>query len=106
MNLMLIGSYEDVSSDLFVINQIAAQYYAGQDYIVEHGVTGLELVGKNAETGEDAINAQRTLTWDEPRESGDAWFIFSPSNDPRLSEWKNYLGDYVLRCEEIENILE
>ncbi|HNQ92923.1 MAG TPA: hypothetical protein PKI93_08350 [Alphaproteobacteria bacterium] len=81
---------EQAQRALAAINQIAVAWWAGQGYTVDNGT----LVGKNAANGTDEPSKQRTMTWDEVRESPDGTFYFSsPSNDTRFADWRNDLPD-------------
>jgi hypothetical protein len=100
-SLILIGSEQDVLSDLEAINKVAAEWWRSQGYSVIETPQGLAVVGKNSLTGKNNETALST-SWDIPRKEKDFWFISSPTRDERFKDWKNYLGEYVLKCEEIE----
>jgi len=113
--LILKGTLPQVQHDLFIINQIAAAWWAAQGYTVIDTPQGKAVVGKNAATGEDNLDAL-TTTWAEPmpldstvdEETGDTipvdgtlWSIPSPTSDPRFHEWRSYVPDgVVIACEE------
>lgn len=78
----------EAQAALAVINQIAAQWWAAQGYTVDNGT----LIGRNAASGNDEPEKQRTTTWAEITESPEGTFYFpSLSNDPRFADWRDYL---------------
>lgn len=115
--LILRGTQAQVQHDLYIINQIAAVWWASQGYTVIDTPEGKAIVGKNAATGEDNPDAL-TTTWAMPSPldytideetgaviptEGTLWFIPSPTSDPRFYLWRDYLPDGVtIQCEEVE----
>jgi hypothetical protein len=74
---------------LYVINQLAAAYWESEGYTVTETPEGKALVGKNALTGEDMLNNEKTITWDKVKTSPDGTFYFSdPAQRTQFSEWK------------------
>jgi len=93
------GSLNDATDDLAAFHMLALQWWPAQGYpIIEGGV-----VPKNAQTGDLDFNAPRTTAWDilKSAPDGDYWW-WSPSDDPRFVDWKEYLAQngYVLKCVE------
>lgn len=69
---------------LLAINEMAADYWQTQGYIVIDGASAKELVGKK--DGLDAPDSTRTITWDSIKQSPyDTYYYSSLSNDPRFS---------------------
>ena len=68
---------QEAATCLAFINQLAADYWTERGYTVieENGVK--QLIGKNAATGADEPNAQRTLSWDTVKQSPDNTFYFA-----------------------------
>lgn len=115
--LILRGTQAQVQHDLYIINQIAAGWWASQGYTVIDTPQGKAVVGKNAATGEDNPDAL-TTTWAEPmpvdftvdEETGETiptegtlWYITSPTSDTRFALWRDYLPEGVtIQCEEVE----
>lgn len=97
-HLILIGAQNQIESDLQAIDAIAAAYWIEQGYTV----IADDLIGKNALTGEDMIDAQKTTTWDEIKEHDGQYWIWSLSNDDRFSEWKERLADVGYQLKSIE----
>lgn len=115
--MILIGTKEDVENDLSIINEVAAAWWGQQGYTIIQDSHGKCVVGKNAQTGEDNINAI-TRTWDLARpiiftiddtgevipEQETEWFIIDPASDPRFVDWRNYLPDGTdIKCRQ-ENV--
>lgn len=103
--VVLKGSKADVLSDLYIINQIAAAWWASQGYTVINNNGVKELVPQV--NGEDAPTACRTTTWDVPKQAGNEWYIASPSEDKRFSLWRDYLPPgYEVKCVEADIEIE
>lgn len=116
MDKRLVGTYEEITYDLALINVVAAEWWRSQGYTIVETESGQAVVGKNAATGADNPEAL-TTTWAEPvpeyftidEETGKtiaagdtSWWIPSPSGDQRFYLWRDYLPEDVsIRCEEI-----
>lgn len=96
--IILEGTLEQVESDLEAINEMARSYYSLMEYQVIDG----DVVGKNLKTGDDAINCQRTITWDNIKQLKNSYYIVSLTGDPRFVEWKERLLPYKIQCTERE----
>jgi hypothetical protein len=105
----LVGTLSDVQHDLFLVNEVAAMWWASQGYTVIQTQTGKAVVGKNSLTGED--NPQGlTTTWDIPKpvnftydeqtgeqipDEGTEWYIVDPASDARFVDWRLYIPEGV-----------
>lgn len=90
--ILEFSTREEAMDALTVINAMAAAWWAGQGYTVQDG----QLVGKNAATGQDEPDAQKTTKWADIQESQDGTFYFpSLSNDARFQDWRDYLPEGV-----------
>lgn len=95
-HIILAGTLEDVSHDLFLINEIAANWWASKGYTILQTANGKAVVGKNFNTGEDIPDAL-TTSWDTPQQAEDgAWFITDPATDARFIDWRDYIPEGVL----------
>ena len=73
---------------LSVINQLAAAYWVSQGYTILDTPEGKALVGKNAATGEDMKDSEKTITWDTVKLSPDKTYYFSdPAQKENFSLW-------------------
>ncbi len=73
---------------LSVINQLAAAYWESQGYTVLDTPEGKALVGKNAATGQDMPDSEKTITWDEIRLSPDnTYYFLDPAASVNYSLW-------------------
>lgn len=69
---------------LAVITQLAAAYWQSQGYTVIDG----QLIGKNAATGQDMPDSEKTITWDVVQLSPDNTYYFSdPAANVNYSLW-------------------
>lgn len=102
-HIILVGTLEDITHDLFLINEIAANWWASQGYTILQTENGKAVVGKNFRTGEDDIDAL-TTSWDTPQMRGDGtWFIADPATDVRFVDWRDYIPEGVtLRSVSVE----
>lgn len=82
---------------LAVINAIAAAWWQSQGYTVINN----QLVGKNAATGEDMLDATRTNTWDTVKTSPvGTWYIISPAANPNFINWRDHIPQGVTMPED------
>lgn len=73
---------------LAVINQLAAAYWVSQGYTVLDTPEGKALVGKNAATGQDMPDSEKTITWDTVKVSPVNTYYFSdPAQNENFSLW-------------------
>ena len=105
---ILVGTLSDVEHDLYIINEVAAMWWASQGYTVIQTPQGKAVVGKNEATGEDTAEAL-TTSWDIPRpvnftvseigevipDEGTQWFIIDPASDTRFVDWRDYVPEGV-----------
>ena len=105
---ILVGTLSDVEHDLYIINEVAALWWASQGYTVIQTPQGKAVVGKNQATGEDTAEAL-TTSWDIPRpliftigEDGEVipdketeWCIADPASNKRFADWRQYVPDGV-----------
>ena len=117
MDKYLIGTLPDVQHDLYIINEVAAMWWASQGYTVIQTPQGKAVVGKNAQTGEDNPEGV-TTTWDIPKpvnftydeqtgeqipDAGTEWYIADPASDARFVDWRDYVPEGVTLKARIEN---
>lgn len=100
--LILHGDTAAAQADLDAFHALCRQWWPTQGYDVDAG----GVIPKNAATGEDEPDCQRTTCWDtlkpDPTDPGKSWWI-SPTPDLRFYDWKTYLAatGYTLQCAEI-----
>lgn len=74
---------------LYIINQLAAAYWASEGYTVLDTPKGKALVGKNAATGEDMPDSAKTITWDVVQVSPNKTYYFNdPAQREQFSKWE------------------
>lgn len=79
---------------LAVINQLAAAYWVSQGYTVLDTPEGKVLVGKNAATGEDMPDSEKTITWDTVKVSPvNTYYFTDPAQNEKFSLWKERSAD-------------
>ena len=95
MGLILeFGTRDRAQACLDAINIMAAGWGTAQGYTIVNADDHPERVGKNAANGQERMDACRTTTWAEIRESPDGTFYFpSPLNNPHFSDWQNKLPE-------------
>lgn len=99
MSLYLTFETENEASNaLSIVNIIVFSLLENQGYTVQNG----ELIGKNAKTGQDNLNACRTTSWDVIREINDRYGFLSPVNNSRYTDWRDYLPDGITIPEDVE----
>lgn len=102
---ILKGSKKQVMHDLTIINAMLAAYGERGGYSTIYMLKGKAIIGKNANTGADNIQAAMVV-WDEPRLLADGnWAIANPASDPRFANWKEALPDTsILQCIETDYV--
>ena len=94
ISVINVQTHQEISQISFAVNQLAANWKEGQGATVIRDDNGnaIQVVGKNAATGEDAPNKTGTTAWDIPRQAPDgSWYIIDPANDPRFVDWRQYI---------------
>lgn len=96
--ILVFPTQSDAETGLTILNDLAAAYWQDQGLVVEpSSIDGvLEVVPRNAATGQPDFKADRIRTWDTPREAPTGeWWIVSPSTLPAFSSggWKTAYAD-------------
>ena len=100
--MIVHGTTAAAQADLDAFHQLCRQWWPTQGYAVDAD----GVIPKNAATGEDEPDCQRTTCWDtlhpDPTDPTKSWWA-SPTPDPRFDEWNLHLAasGYTLQCVEI-----
>jgi len=87
--ILEFASEKSAQKCLYVINQLAAAYWASEGYTVLDTPQGKALVSKNAATGEDMPNSVLTTTWDVVQVSPNKTYYFNdPAQREQFSKWE------------------
>lgn len=101
---IIIGTLKAVSSDLNVIDMIAAGHFDNEGYTVKI-VDGVLCVIPKTQ-GVDNFEAKTIPSWDAIKEHEGQFWIYSPANMPQFSEYRSRAGAYVWQAQEVEKFWE
>ncbi len=90
--ILVFPNVQAADTTLAAINALFEQCLQSQG----HTITEHQIIGKNAETGEDMPSAARTVSWDVVKRSkSGVYYITSPTNDQRFVDYLSKLQPEV-----------